>query len=99
MSPKYYTITTELSDIHLEETLDFVAEYFLQPQGKYYHNIYKTFKNGVAYLNFTAINETEKWEVVVEVQATNPFKVKMTPVRIPAKFNITNKMNLIEEEL
>lgn len=99
MSPKYYTITTELSDIHLEETLDFVDEYFLQPQGKYYHNIYKTFKNGVAYLNFTAINETEKWEVVVEVQATNPFKVKMTPVRIPAKFNITNKMNLIEEEL
>ena len=99
MLPKYYTITTELSDIHLVEALNFIEEHFLKPQGKYYHNTRKTFKNSVAHLNFTAINETEKWEVLVEVQATNPFKVKMTPVNCPHNINITKKMDLIKEKL
>ena len=99
MSPKYYTISTELSDIHLEETLDFISEYFLQPQPENFKNTTKTFVNGVANLNFKAINEKEKWEVLVELQATNPFMVKMTPGKIPPDFNITKSMDLIEEEL
>jgi len=99
MSSKHYSITTELSDIHLEETLDFIEEYFLRPQGEYYHSVNKSILDGVAQLNFTAINEKEKWEVLVELQATNPFRVKMRPVNNQHNINITHKMDLIEEEL
>ena len=99
MSSKHYSITTELSDIHLEETLDFIEEYFLRPQGEYYHSVNKSILDGVAQLNFTAINEKEKWEVLVELQATNPFRVKMTPVNNQHNINITHKMDIIEEDL
>lgn len=99
MLEKNFIIATELSERHLKETLDFIEEYFLLPQPEYFNNLRKAFKNGSAYLSFTAFNVKENWEVKVEIEAANPFQVKISPVNFPSDFDIAKKMDLIEEEL
>lgn len=96
---KNFTINTELSSGHLGEALDFIKEYFLLPQPDYFQNMSKTVKDGSTYLNFTAKSTKEGWEVQVEMQAANPFQVRMIPVNFKADTDISNKMDFLEEEI
>lgn len=99
MLEKNFTIASELSSGHLDEALDFIREYFLLPQGEYFNNVSRKMTNGSALLSFTALNEKEQWEINVIMEAANPFKVRMTPGNFPENFDISSKMDLLEEEL
>lgn len=96
---KNFTITTELSQIHLKEALDFIEEHYLLTQPDLFKNVKKGFEKGLYYLIFTVENSKENWEVLVRLKAENPLMVEMKPVSVSADLDITEKMDLIEEEL
>jgi len=96
---KNFTITTELSQIHLKEALDFIEEHYLLTQPDLFKNVKKGFKKDLYYLIFTVENSKENWEVLVRLKAENPLMVEMKPVSVSADLDITEKMDLIEEEL
>ncbi len=96
---KSFIITTELSSGHLEEALDFIREYYLLPQPDTFQKIKKTIKDGLPCLSYTAVNLKEEWEVKVEVQAVNPFLIKIIPIKAKSNINIIQKMDSLEEEL
>ncbi|BDZ71350.1 hypothetical protein [Methanobacterium petrolearium] len=96
---KNFTITTELSQVHLKEALNFIEEHYLLTQPDLFKNITKGFENGLYYLVFTVQNSKENWEVMVRLEAENLFMVEMEPVSFPVDLDIAEKMDLIEEEL
>jgi len=78
MSENYFTIDTELSSGHLEDALDFIREYYLRPQPDAFKNVIMTSRKGLSILSYTAIDKDENWEVEVDMEAVNPFQVRMT---------------------
>ncbi|MFA0834525.1 MAG: M48 family metallopeptidase [Methanobacterium formicicum] len=99
MLEKNFIIDTELSSGHLEEALDFLREFYLLPQPDSFQNVSKGMVDGVGVLRYTATSKEDEWEVRVEIQATNPFSVKLLPVTVPTNINIYPKIDLLEEEL
>lgn len=94
MSENYFTIDTELSSGHLEDALDFIREYYLRPQPDAFKNISKTSTKGLTSLSYTATDKENKWEVEVDMEAVNPFQVKMN-----SNLDIPNVIKNLEEEL
>jgi heat shock protein HtpX len=78
MSENYFTIDTELSSGHLEDALDFIREYYLLPQPDAFKNISKTLTSGLGILSYTATDKENIWEVKVDLEAVDPFQVRMT---------------------
>jgi hypothetical protein len=99
MVGKNFNIETELSSGHLEEALDFLRDYYLLPQPKLFKNVSRTSKNGMKVLSYTATNVQEGWEVRIEIQAGNPFPVKVHSLTAPPDFDISHQVDLLEEEL
>ena len=77
---KNFTITTELSQIHLKEALDFIEEHYLLTQPDLFKNVKKGFKKDLYYLIFTVENSKENWEVLVRLKAENPLMVEMPEI-------------------
>ena len=96
---KNFIIDTELSSGHLEEALDFLRDFYLLPQPDSFKNISKRMLGGTGVLSYTVVSSEEEWEVRVEIQAANPFPVKIVTVSIPLEFDIAPKIDLLEEEL
>jgi len=99
MLEKSFIIDTELSSGHLEEALDFLRDFYLLPQPDSFKNISKRMLGGTGVLSYTVVSSEEEWEVRVEIQAANPFPVKIVTVSIPPEFDIAPKIDLLEEEL
>ena len=96
---KNFIIDTELSSGHLEEALDFLRDFYLLPQPDSFKNISRTIMDGAGVLSYTATNKQEGWEVRIEIQAENPFLVKIIPLTTPPDFDISPQIDLLEEEL
>jgi len=96
---KNFIIDTELSSGHLEEALDFLRDFYLLPQPDSFKNISRTIMDGAGVLSYTATNNQEGWEVRIEIQAENPFLVKIIPLTTPPDFDISPQIDLLEEEL
>ncbi|AUB59734.1 heat-shock protein HtpX [Methanobacterium subterraneum] len=99
MLEKNFIIDTELSSGHLEEALDFLRDFYLLPQPDSFKNISRTIMDGAGVLSYTATNNQEGWEVRIEIQAENPFLVKIIPLTTPPDFDISPQIDLLEEEL
>jgi len=99
MLEKNFIIDTELSSGHLEEALDFLRDFYLLPQPDSFKNISRTIMDGAGVLSYTATNKQEGWEVRIEIQAENPFLVKIIPLTTPPDFDISPQIDLLEEEL
>ena len=99
MLEKKFIIDTELSSSHLEEALDFLRDYYLLPQPDSFKNISKKMVDGAGVLSYNVTSSKEEWEVRVEIQAANPFSVRIVTVNNPPDFDITPKIDLLEEEL
>ncbi len=96
---KNFIIDTELSSGHLEEALDFLRDFYLLPQADSFKNISRTMMDGTGVLSYTATNSQEGWEVRIEIQAGNPFPVKIIPLTKPPDFDISPQIDLLEDEL
>jgi heat shock protein HtpX len=99
MLEKNFIIDTELSSRHLEEALDFLRDFYLLPQPDSFQNVSKKMVDGAGVLSYTVISSEEKWEVLVEIKAGNPFKVRILTITIPPDYDISSKIDLLEEEL
>lgn len=96
---KNFIINTELSSGHLEEALDFLRDYYLLPQPKLFKDVSRTSMDGIGILSYNAKNSQEGWEFKVEIQAGNPFPVKVVSLTAPPDFDISHQIDLLEEEL
>ena len=94
MSENYFTIDTELSSGHLEDALDFIREFYLLPQPDAFKNVAKISANGHIILSYNATDKENNWVIKVDMEAANPFQVKMT-----SNFDIPNAINDLKEEL
>jgi len=94
MSENFFTIDTELSSGHLEDALDFIKEFYLLPQPDAFKNISKRSMKGINFLRYTAFDIENNWEVKVDIEAVNPFNVRLT-----SDLNIPAVIKNLEEEL
>jgi heat shock protein HtpX len=94
MSENYF-IDSELASGHLVDALDFIREYYVLTQPDAFKNVSKTTLKGLTVLSYTAIDKEKLWEVKVDIKATNPFQVRMTPINQ----SIPEVIDTLKEEL
>ena len=90
-----FLIQTEITSSRLSDLLDFIYQRYILPLHYNFTNVRRWIIDGEEVLAFTLIG-SEGWYVDVEITASNPIKVKMTPtITTPPNFLKKLRENLI----
>lgn len=74
-----FTVDVEIAPAHRKEILDFIYENYLQTKKENFTNIYRINGEEVSKLFFKAHENGKFGEISVEILATDPFKLILTP--------------------
>jgi heat shock protein HtpX len=78
-APVSFQIRTEVAPSHLSDMLVFIYQECILPYYTYFSNVGRWTAEGKEVLTFTLNDARGAWHVGVEVAATNPVEVKLTP--------------------
>ena len=94
--PVLFLIQTEIAPSRLGYLLDFIYQKYILPLRSNFANVRRWIVGGKEVLAFTFIGPEGLWYVDVEITASNPIKVKMTPTSMtPSYFLKRLRENLI----
>ena len=107
MTTVLHEIDTELPPSYMEKLLDFMHKKFLTPQKERFGNITRVKSETGAYLSYTVLSAEGKSTVQVEIRASAPVEVKITPLAEPvtdtmleeAKQDVVIALQLFEENV
>lgn len=105
MAPVSYKIDTEVPASYTEKILDFIHNKFLVPQKDRFTGVYRKKTETGSYLSYTVKDSEGKPSVEVEVKASKPIELTITPVgeQVPesafeeAKQDIVIALQIFEE--
>jgi heat shock protein HtpX len=78
-APISFQIRTEVASSYLSEMLVFIYQECILPYYTYFSNVGRWTAEGKEVLTFTLNDARGMWHISVEVAATNPVEVKLTP--------------------
>ncbi len=78
-APVSFLVRTEVAPSHLSDMLVFIYQECILPYYTYFSNVGRWTAEGREVLTFTLNDAKGAWHVVVEVAATNPVEVRLTP--------------------
>jgi len=94
--PYFFLIQTEITPNHLGDLLDFMYRTYILPLHSNFLNVRRWVIDGMDVLAFTVVGPRGLWCVDVEITASNPIRVKMTPtITTPSDFLSKLRENLI----
>ncbi|MEM2969521.1 MAG: M48 family metalloprotease [Candidatus Bathyarchaeia archaeon] len=78
-TPISFTIHTEVAPSYLSDLLVFIYQECVLPYYSHFTNVGKWVAEGKEVLTFTLNDTKGAWQIVVEISATNPIEVKLSP--------------------
>jgi heat shock protein HtpX len=75
-----YALETEVPNSYLGNLMDFIYQKYLRTQKERFANISRTVVDGMSSLSYDVLNPSGVRNLSVEVYASNPIKVKITPL-------------------
>jgi len=77
--PLSFLIRTEITPNRLRDLLDFIYQKYILPLHFDFINVRRWIFDGKEVLAFTLLGPSDSWHVDVEITASNPIEVKITP--------------------
>jgi len=76
-----FAIDTEVAPVYLTDLLVFTHQYYLIRRPDVFANVRWGMVNGTRTLSFTVVGPDGSWYIDVEMKATSPVQVQVTPIR------------------
>ena len=80
MAPVSYKIDTEIPVSYSEKILDFIQKKYLLPQNERFTRIVRKKSETSSYLSYVVRNEKGELSLQVEVKASKPLEIEITPI-------------------
>ncbi len=91
-----YTVDLEIAQIHRSELLDFIQENYLRIKKEDFSEIIKKNRENNDSLSFKVSEPGKDWQISVEIIASNPLKLTLSPDdNVPSKFRENLKEDLL----
>lgn len=91
-----YTVDLEIAQVHRFELLDFIQENYLRIKKENFSEIIKKNRENNDSLSFKVSEPDNDWQINVEIIASNPLKLTLSPDNnVPSKFKENLKEDLL----